>query len=199
MPDLKVYTELKKGAIVTLSDPQTELLFGGPADFEVGETRLYTHEFFTIYAYQLRGSKEDDNLFFMVKVVDGEYDFRVYYLDHGGTQEELIEEGWFHWTEDKDAFSQQFVVEYTDEDNNVSDEVIYRQKSFGPFYKTILKRDISGTTEELVASICEYESGEDIDNPEVFIEWSGENNGGWVEVYYGAQLHYSHVEVFSSK
>jgi len=196
MTDLKVYTKLKKGDIVTLSDPQTEVLMGGPADFEVGEIRVYTHDFFTIYAYQLRGNKEDDNLFFMVKVVDGEYDLRVYYLDHGGTQEELLEEGWYHWTEDRDAFAQQFVVEYTDEDSKVSEEVVYRQKSFGPFYKTILKRNISGTTEELVASICEYESEGDIDNPEVFIEWSGEYNGGWVEVYYGAQLHYSHVEIF---
>jgi len=199
MPDLTVLKELKKGDIVTLSDPQTEIIMGGPSDFEIIEKRTYSHDLFKIYAYVLSGAKEEDNLFFMIKVVDGQYDLRVYYLDHGGTKEEVLGEGWNHWNEDGDSFSLEFIAEMaTDEDENSYEKIVFKQKDFGAFYDVILHKyiDREGDAEELLTSICEYETEEEIENPDVFIEWTGEFKGGWVEVYYGSLIHSSHVEAY---
>ncbi len=200
MADLDIYTKINKGDMITLSDPQTEVVMDGPGEFEVKEKRVYTHELFKIYAYLLHAEKDEDDVFLMVKVVEEDYDFRLYYLDHGGTQEELIDEGWGHWSEDGDSFAAEFTVEIpTGETEDSFEEITFKEKDFGPFYKTILNRYTTPgeDSEELVASIAEYETQEDIDNQEAFIEWTGEYNGGWVEVYYGSRIHNSQIEVYT--
>ncbi|MFQ5646164.1 MAG: hypothetical protein ACE5GM_04480 [bacterium] len=202
------YRSVKPGDIVTLSDFQTEMDFGGPTDFEIVRKRHYTHKLFEMICCDLEN--EQAGLMLMIKEVDRVCELRVYVLDHEGTKKELKEDGWEHWEEDGDrlfpAFSAEIPADESLEEGQKKEDgfltVTFRQKSFGAFYDVAVC-DITGDEDrdnqdsERITTVGEYVTDQEVMNPEAFIEWSGDYEGGWVEVYYGAQVQPSHLEIFS--
>lgn len=176
--DIKELLGYSKGDIMTLSDLQTIATFKATdgVDFEIEEVRIY-HEPGDLFTYTGYISKASDDRKYMllIRQIDDVADLSIFYLDQEGDafdfHDAIIDE-------DGEDFEQNFEVEIDDKD------VTWIQKSSPVFGVEV---EVDGE-EGLPLTLCEFGTNSEINNPIAFLEWSGEEEDQWLEVWYGCQI-----------
>ena len=178
-----------KGDIMTLSDLQTIASFNATdgVDFTIEEVRIY-HEPGDLFTYTGYVTEEinDRRYMLIIRQVDDVADLLLFYLDQEGNAEEYVDA---IINEDGDDFEQNFEVEIDEVD------VTWIKKS-----STIFGVEVEIDEEvKLPLTLCEFGTNEEINNPIAFIEWSGDVEEGWLEMWYGCSIKEYEVEILSVK
>jgi len=145
----------------------------------------------------------EDNLTVLIKSVDGSVDTRVYYALPGiesGSRCDFISDG-LDWIfacdceagqEDELSFTHD-IINTVEIDSGEVEEVIYLQKRQGELFG---KANVSGFDKELLATVVEYSTGHECDNPEMLIyERGDENSEGIISIMQGCNIHSTEIEL----
>lgn len=149
--------------------------------------------------------ESEDNIWFLVKIVDQEFDLRVYFEPDDfaqGDREDLIKNE-CHWVfEEPDNLSDfklndlEFTKLFTMGDDE--DEVEYSIKPVGMLTGMVTNDPPSKGIDNSMACVVEYHTGAEVQNTEaMFIEIGGEESesGGFIMMLMGNPISQEDVEV----
>ncbi|MDP8239519.1 MAG: hypothetical protein P9X24_10555 [Candidatus Hatepunaea meridiana] len=160
---------------------------------------------------------EDQEIWLVVKIVDQNVGIFVYYEPDefaAGNRRDVIERGdlWlFNEPDDVDNFrfdELKFVREILwtvdiEDDGDVKEkEILYQLKGQGVLYGSCRHDPIQPGLERIMATVIEYDTSEDYENPELMIlELGGEkgDEGGLISLMVGSNINMSEVEVLKSQ
>lgn len=194
------FTGFGVGDIITLSDLQTQNEFDElSVDFVVKETRVYTEPngLFTYHAYLVDSPCEDEEqtLMLLVRESGDAFDILVFYRDQDG--DACGYEGLFE--DDGQDLLERFEVDLHLPEDKES-HVVWDKKQAGSTFGT--ETDVvdgDGNPSHDIKTLAEYFTDDDTGgNPHCFIEWTGEADAGWIEVWYGAEIRPEDIEIFPS-
>jgi len=149
--------------------------------------------------------QNEDVLYLFTKLVSGtDSDVRIYWMPNGptGTRKDLIDSEtvfMFQQPENEEDFDVRDLayttqIPYYDNDNN---EIIYKLKGMGEqHYKCQETPAISD--DDLIATLVEYITDEETDNPEMLLLEIGTTEseyGGVIELLLGASVDYNDIEL----
>lgn len=186
------------GDIITLSDIQTQTEFKKlEVDFTIVETREYKHSegvfCYTGYiaVYQASPDADPQQIMLVVRQVGDQYDLRVYYMDSDGPSENF---GAIISGDGED------LIDRFDVDLHFGEETLPvtwdRQgvTNFGVVCRSSETKHVNCKT------IASYFTNDDTrGNPHCFIEWTGDNTGGYIEIWYGCEIRKNDLEMFHTK
>lgn len=195
MIELKDFLGFEKGDIVSLSTTQVITDFNElSVDFEIKDVRNYLEPNGALdYTGYLLHSHLDAELMYMllVRKVGNDFDMLLYYLD---TEGDISEAGQVVLTEDGENFLDRFEMTLTDSDGNPQ-EVTWDQKGSGTFFG-VEYTDSDGEGDK---TISEYFTNDECgNNPHAFLEWSGDSEQGWVELWMGHEVKPSEVKLYNT-
>lgn len=218
------WLKLDKDSVITLSDEEAldEAMEKGEGikgiDYLITNKKVIRYEDKVIQWVIFEIEGEDEVCWFMVKIVDEELDFRVYYQPEGfepGSRADLVERGlgWlFEPPEDEDDFvpgeleyARYPNVPPVDEEEEDSDEVSYVAKPPGPLYARC-KNYPGSSSDPGFITVVEYSSEEDCSDPEMLVLEEGgldedgdpSPHGGWVTILLGTPLESNEVDVLDA-
>lgn len=208
------FLKFKEGDIITLSDLQTQVEFNSTsADFLIKEVRTYTEPSgsFTYTGYLAAykpGDEIDEQKGIMLLVRDFKdigYDLRVYYLDQDGPvgDYEVILERKPCVSESDEEPDEEDIPEITVDLSDRFDNVLYLDNE--EFHVTWDKQGVtffgvetrSTSMKNDQKTIAEYFTDDETKgNPHCFIEWTGDEIEGWIEIWYGCDIRTEDVEMY---
>lgn len=198
MADINDFLGYGVGDIITLSDIQTQKEFNKlEVDFRIIETREYRHpENMFVYTgyiavYQATPEDEEQQIMLLIRQVGDDFDLHVYYMDNDGPSESFED----LFVEDDDDLVDRFEVDlHFDEESLPVTWDRQGSSNFG------IECNSSESEETNVKTISEYFTNDDTrGNPYCFIEWSGDKEGGYIEIWYGCEIRESDIEIFHTK
>lgn len=195
MIELEDFIDLKKGDIVSLSTTQLISDFNElSVDFEIKDVRTYLEPNGALnYTGYLIHSHLDPDLMYMLMVrkVGNDFDMILYYLD---TEGDVTEAGQVVLTEDGQNFLDRFEMSLTDTEGNPQ-EVTWDQKGSGTFFGV----EYSDSEDNGQKTISEFFTNDECgNNPHAFLEWSGDAEQGWVEMWMGHVVNPSEVKIYNT-
>lgn len=240
--DPEFWQAVRPGDIIALTDEQAiqdSLEKGLGAEGMQYEVKRVTRirELNELCEWLLFDLDSEEELRLMVKIVDNEIDIRIYFAAEefrAGDRVDMLEQDcyWlFKEPEDPDNFDP-VELQFTEElewsvplDNDgVVDNVLFQQKGFGELFGKVTITPAESGMDNLVASVVELVTNEDVPNPELLImetgavgsividydeeedketteetETDSERRGGLIELFVGTPINLSEVEVFSPK
>jgi hypothetical protein len=181
--------------IITLSDIQTQKEFGKTSvDFRITGTRFYEHPGdvfkYTAYvaSYQADPESEEQQIMLLIRQVGSDFDIHVYYLDNEGPSENFEE----LFSEEEDDLVDRFEVSLHFDDSDFP--VTWDRQGQSNFGIVCI---ISEADEPCCKTLAEYFTNDDTrGNPHCFIEWTGDKEGGYIELWYGCEIRLEDVEIF---
>jgi hypothetical protein len=184
--------------IITLSDLQTQSEYGKTnVDFRITEIREYHQPEdvfnYTAYIAEYKPDKEKDprQIMFMILQVGSEFELRVYTLSMEGTAEELDPV----LDPDKDDLIERFEVDLHF-DGEPDLPVTWDRQGKSAFGIEVTSTE-SEDDEPDCKTIAEYFTNDEAKgNPHCFIEWTGDKDDGYIEVWYGCEIKPADVELF---
>jgi len=181
----------KVGDIMTLSDLQTQAEFDDTSvDFKIDETRLYTVcGMFTYHAYIASAPTDtnDRKYMLLIRTVDDDADLMLFYLDQEG---DIVDFAEHILTEDKEDFLKEFTVELDGEDITW---VRKKPTTFGVKTTTSAEGDDQRTLAEYGVS---DDTQDATNNKHAFLEWCGDEENGFVEMWYGCEIQPHEVQIY---
>jgi hypothetical protein len=191
------FTGFQKGGIVSLSTSQIMVDFNQlSVDFEIKDVREYTEPNGALHytGYLLHSHLEADLMYMlMVRRVGTDFDMILYYLD---TEGDVSEAGEIVLSEDGENFQERFDLALTDGDGNTQ-EVTWDQKGSGTFFGVEFSDGES--EDDATKTITEYFTNDDCGgNPHAFLEWSGDCEHGWVELWMGHEVNLTDVQLYNA-
>ena len=190
-PLLDKIFKLKRGKVITLSDPLTMDYFKKTTDFQVTGSCSYYHSTFRLFALDIQNETDGPEpleLTLFVKQVDEDFALYIAMLDHEASNRELESQNWYHLDDSKDKFSEVFSSEFEMDDGLV--QVDFVEYDFGGFYDVI-----SSESEGKPIGICEYSPYEPprlFDWQHAIVTWEGD----WIRCYYAREIHERNFELF---
>jgi len=191
---MKEFLGFSKGDIITLSDIQTQKDFNEmTVDFKIIETRIYREpkNFFVytgyIFNYQSPDNDEPIKMMILIRQVGDDSDVMVYFLDNEGSASDFIP----LFTEDKKDLINRFEVTiHADKDIDVTWDKKNDESTFG----VLTQSSETGSDHKTLA---EYFTNDDAaGNPHAFVEWTGDIDKGWLEIWYGCEARKEDIEFF---
>lgn len=188
------------GDIITLSDIQTQIEYKKTnVDFVITEKREYNHPEnlfkYTAFIASYDPDKTDDieakDIMVLVREIGNDYNLRLFYLDNCG----LVENFEPLFCESEDDLIDRFEVDLHFGDENLPVTWDKQDKTnFGiETYSTEFESSQCKT-------IAEYFTNDDTKgNPHCFIEWSGDKEDGFVEMWYGCDIEIFDVDFYKTK
>lgn len=191
------FTGFKTGGIVSLSTAQIIEDFNAiSVDFEIKDVRTYYEPNGSLnYTGYLLHSHLDADLMYMLMVrrVGNDFDMILYYLDIEGDVSEAAE---IVLNESGDNFLERFNVALIDADGNPQ-EVTWDQKGAGTFFG--VEYSDSESEKDATKTISEYFTNDECGgNPHAFLEWSGDAEHGWIEMWMGHEVNPSDVKLYNT-
>jgi hypothetical protein len=198
MADVNDFLGYGTGDIITLSDIQTQKEFNKmEVDFKIIETREYKHPenvfVYTAYiaTYQSSPDEEEQQIMLLIRQVGDDFDLHVYFMDNDGPSESFED----LFVEDEDDLVDRFEVDISFDDESV--EVTWDRQGNTNFG---IECSSSESEEENVKTIAEYFTNDDTHgNPHCLVEWTGDKEGGYIEIWYGCEIRESDIEMFHTK
>lgn len=180
----------KVGDIITLSDIQTLISLGDDVSLPIIETRIYNEPegAFTYYAYIIRAPAREDEeegqkYMVLIRTVEDETEIQLLYLDQANSIDCYAE----HLLDEEEDFTESFEVEI----QGVGDvEWIKKFSWFGIDTETSEDEDVPPRT------LGEYDSDTDERVSKCFLEWTGDEKEGYMEVWYGCPIKAHDIEIF---
>jgi len=196
MLTVKDFSGFQIGGVVTLSTVQVIEDFNAMSvDFEIKDVRQYTEPNGSLdYTGYVLHTHLDAELMYMLMVrrVGNDFDMILYYLDIEGDVSEageivLDEEG------------QNFLPRYEtvlEAANGDPQEVTWDQKGGGTFFG--VEYSDAESEDDATKTLTEYFTADECGgNPHAFLEWSGDSENGWVEMWMGHEVNSSDVTLFN--
>lgn len=197
MSDINNFIGFEEGDIVTLSDLQTQRDFGSlSADFRIKQVRTYRepNNFFCYTAYICEYPKKDEedemSIILLVRQMDKDFDLMCFYLDSEGDSSEF--EALF--TEDGEDLENRFdsCLSLDEGEVDVTWDKKNSESTFGVEVKSGDKTDQK--------TIAEYYTADEAGgNNHAFIEWTGDKENGYLEIWYGCEIRTEDVEIYHTK
>ncbi|HPY75888.1 MAG TPA: hypothetical protein PLB63_10845 [Planctomycetota bacterium] len=188
VPYLAQLYSMKKGNVITLSDPITMSEYGHSIDCEIMRVIWYDHNDFRFMKIDLENLEESSELYLFVKEVKGDFALFLGMLDHEGLHKTLIKDGWEHVDSTENKFSEKFGSIF--ECHGEETEVVFSQYEFGGYY------DVHSSIVKEPVGICEYfpeEIPSDLDWRHAIVIWQGK----WISCYYCIEVHQGNIDLFS--
>ena len=190
-PKIEKLINHKVGDIITLSDVQTLISLGDDISLPIIETRIYNEPegTFTYYAYVVQApAREDEDegqkYMVLIRVVDDETEIQLLYLDQADSVEAYAEH---ILDEDQEDFIDSFEVDI----EGVGDvEWIKKFSWFGIETETSEDDDVPPRT------LGEFESDADERVSKCLCEWTGDEEDGFIELWYGCPIKVHDIEIF---
>lgn len=188
----------QEGDVITLSDIQTQQEYGeSEVDFIITSTRVYQEPekafVYTGYIASYKQNTPDEKqIMLLIRQIEDNFDLRVFFLDSDGPSEDF--EPLFNDLEEEDLLERiEATLFFDDGDLSVTWDR-QGQTNFG------IEAIYSDSEEPMLKSIAEYFTNDETHgNPHCFIEWTGDREGGYVEVWYGCDIREDDVEIFQRK
>lgn len=184
--------------IITLSDLQTQEEYNKTSvDFRIREVRVYKEPqgvfTYTAYLAEYKPNKDKvDQIMLLVMQVGSEFELRVYFLDNDGASDDFAPV----FAEDKDDLIDRFDVTL-----NIGDEeypVTWDKQGSSAFGVETTSTE-SNSDEPDCKTLAEYFTNDETKgNPHCFIEWTGDKEGGYIEIWYGCEIRNEDVEIYST-
>lgn len=211
------WRQLKPGSTISLSDTQAledsmgEGLGLSARDYVVKE-RLIVRDLDALVEWILfQLQSDEDKIWFLVKMVEGEIALRVYFEAEGfepGTRADLIENEVF-WLFDEPLDPESFkcnelsyareITQDLDEEQGKR-EIRFRIKGQGELHGACTHEPRGSWPETMMATIVEYAAEEESPNSELMIlELGGEegDEGGLITLLLGCEIRQGEVEVLA--
>lgn len=186
------------GDIITLSDLQTQAEFNElHVDFVIKEARVYNEPngLFAYTAYICDYPNEQEQTIMVLLRESGDaFDILVYYQDQEGDACDY--EGLFN--EDGQDLVERFEVDL--HLSKGESRVVWDKKQAGSTFGTdTVVVDSDGNESHDIKTLAEYFTDDDTDNnPHCLIEWTGESDAGWIELWYGTEIRPEDIEIYPS-
>lgn len=161
---------------------------------------------------------DEQDIFLVVKIVDQVFDIYVYFQPdevETGDRRDIIDRGdnWifaepddvenFKFNELEFSFEIFLNDEKEDADGNFEDfEILYKMKKQGVLYGTCFNEPSQSGLSRMFATIVEYHSDNETDNPELLITEIGgaeSEHGGLITILLGCSVNLAEVDVLSSQ
>lgn len=192
------FTGFEVDDIITLSDIQTQEEYNKTSvDFRITEVRTYQEpqDVFTYTAYlaEYKPNKDEEHqIMLLVMQVGNDFELRVYFLDSDGTSDDF---GPVFFEEEDDLIDRFDVTLHIDETNY---PVTWDKQGSSAFGVEVTSTE-SESDEPDCKTIAEYFTNDETKgNPHCFIEWTGDKEGGYIEIWYGCEIRNEDVEIFST-
>jgi hypothetical protein len=188
----------QEGDVITLSDIQTQQEYNeSEVDFIITSTRIYQEpeKAFTYTGYiasYKEGTSDEKQIMLLIRQIGDNFDLRVFFLDSDGPSEDF--EALFNDSEEEDLLERIEATLYFDDGDLSVTWDRQGQTNFG------IEAIYSDSEETMLKSIAEYFTNDETHgNPHCFIEWTGDREGGYVEIWYGCDIREDDVEIFQRK
>jgi len=171
---------------------------------------------------------EPQQIMILLREMGDDYDLLVFYMDQDGDVteydwliEEKEEEGDESGDEEDDGEFDDEIFDDDDEENDEEDDeadedlverfevtmhfdgededdrdVTWDKKDAGSTFGVQTHSTESGDDEKTLA---EYFTNDNPENPHAFIEWTGDSEKGWIEIWYGCEIRPEDIEMFPYK
>lgn len=197
MKSIENFLGFGEGDICTLSDLQTQKEFGEMSvDFAVKEVRTYKEPggFFTYTGYICEYEPKDgepQTIMLLVRQMGADFDLLAYYLDKEGDAGESPV-----FTEDgEDLLDTLDVTMYNDKDEEIN--VTWHKKKAGTTFGVEAE---SSSTDNDTKTLVEYYTEDDTGgNNHAFLEWTGDAEDGYIELWYGCEIRVDDAELYHTK
>lgn len=195
MKNVSEFLSKRVGDIISLSTTQTmEDHNNFELEMIIKEVRIYneSHDIFHYTGYIAQPQDCDDITYMvLIRQCDDEYELFLYYLNMEGSVEQARE---IVLAEDGEDFIKEFCidVEFGDKVSPVN----WNQKSHGSFHGV----EYDDGKDEGIKSICEYQTDDECgDNPHALVDWAGDDNDGWIEMWMGSPISDFEVTIVSGE
>lgn len=194
MKDVSKFLGKKKGDVIALSTSQT---MDDHNEFElemiIEEVRTYSepHGIFEYVGYIAKPMDNDDMTYMLlIRKVDEDYDLMLYHLRMDGGMDQA-REGIIN--EAGDDLIEEFCIDIFDNEGEPH-PVTWTKKASGTFFGI----EFDDGTDEGIKTICEYQTDDECgDNPHALIEWTGDDEDGWAELWVGSPIEEFEVKLLS--
>lgn len=215
MKNANDWLNLKAGSTLVLSDEQSLMDskkrgFGlNPINFTVTRvTKIQEAKGLVTYIFV---DIEDgvQPLRLMVKIVDENVDFRLYYKseDFISASRQAVTERGDYWLFQKPADENNFTpldLKYTMDIKQTIDgkDIVYDRKPSGELSGIALENPVRAGLQNLLATITEYKTNQETENPELMLFEIGDKlnkSGGEISLYFGSPIHENEIQVLALK
>lgn len=186
------------GDIITLSDIQTQEEYNKTSvDFRIKEVRVYQKPMdaftYTGYLAEYKPDKDEEHqIMLFVMQVGEDFELRVYFLDNDGPSEDFGP----ILSEDVEDLIDRFDVTLHIDDKDYP--VTWDRQGSSAFGVEVTSTE-SDEEEPDCKTLAEYFTNDETKgNPHCFIEWTGEKEGGYIEIWYGCEVRDEDVEIYST-
>lgn len=204
--NLQELQELGINDIITLKDLQTQKEYNAlSADFRIREIRNYNdpngrfNYIGLICDYENKTDGDEQSIMVMVRNFPTlhNWDLFVYYLDNDGDVNDMID----FVTEDGEDLVSTFEVDLHFDDATLPVKWDKKQTgtTFGVESFTFASDDdIEYGVDPDCKTTAEYFTDDETrGNPHCFVEWTGDDRTGWVEIWYGCEITEHDIEVYN--
>ena len=198
--DVQNYLGYSVGDMITLSDIQTQSAYNKTSvDFRIIEFREYVQPEgafkYSAYIAEYKPDKESDpkQIMLMVMQVENEFELRVYTLSMEGTAEDM--EPVLDPEEDDLLDRFEVTLNFDDSDDL---PVTWDRQGNSAFGVEVFSSSSEDEEEPDCKTIAEYFTNDETNgNPHCFIEWTGDKDDGYIEIWYGCEIQPADVELFN--
>ncbi len=198
------FLDYTTGDIITLSDSQTQIEFDElSVEFVITEVRTWKgpDDLFTYTGYIAEytpAGKDTEQVMLLVREVDREYDLRVYYLDQDCGADELAHALVVDQSIDESLYDEEErtmlpeISETLAEQFNatifVGDEELPVRWDRQAVFFGVMASSTGMPKEDMRVLGLYFTEDETGGNKNCMIEWSGDSETGWFEVWYGCDV-----------